>query len=101
MNTPMSWIKAYVPDLDVTAQEYTDAMTLSGTKVEGFDRLDAHLEKIIHFHFSSLYVPCLSHDPAQIIPMSLPKPTHVSNGFHELKSHFHCAEKSCCQTWHA
>ena len=25
----------YVPDLDVTAQEYTDAMTLSGTKVEG------------------------------------------------------------------
>ena len=30
----MSWIKMYVPDLDVTAQEYTDAMTLSGTKVE-------------------------------------------------------------------
>ena len=38
MNTSLSWIKAYVPDLDVTAQEYTDAMTLSGTKVEGFDR---------------------------------------------------------------
>ena len=34
MNTSMSWIKMYVPDLDVTAQEYTDAMTLSGTKVE-------------------------------------------------------------------
>ncbi len=33
----MSWIKMYVPDLDVTAQEYTDAMTLSGTKVEGFE----------------------------------------------------------------
>ena len=32
MNTSLSWIKAYVPDLDVTAQEYTDAMTLSGTK---------------------------------------------------------------------
>ena len=28
MNTSLSWIKAYVPDLDVTAQEYTDAMTL-------------------------------------------------------------------------
>ena len=27
MNTPLSWIKAYVPELDVTAQEYTDAMT--------------------------------------------------------------------------
>ncbi len=34
MNTSLSWIKAYVPDLDVTSQEYTDAMTLSGTKVE-------------------------------------------------------------------
>ncbi|MFR7952766.1 MAG: hypothetical protein ACLU4P_04285 [Ruminococcus sp.] len=47
MNTSLSWIKAYVPDLDVTAQEYTDAMTLSGTKVEGFTRLDADLEKIV------------------------------------------------------
>ena len=26
MNTSLSWIKTYVPDLDVTAQEYTDAM---------------------------------------------------------------------------
>ena len=23
MNTSLSWIKTYVPDLDVTAQEYT------------------------------------------------------------------------------
>lgn len=47
MNTSLSWIKAYVPGLDVTAQEYTDAMTLSGTKVEGFEKLDADLEKIV------------------------------------------------------
>ena len=47
MDTSLSWIKAYVPDLDVTAQEYTDAMTLSGTKVEGFTKLDADLENII------------------------------------------------------
>ena len=47
MNTSLSWIKAYVPDLDVTAQEYMDAMTLSGTKVEGFEQLDADLEKIV------------------------------------------------------
>ena len=39
MNTSLSWIKAYVPDLDVTAQEYTDAMTLSGTKVEAMKPL--------------------------------------------------------------
>lgn len=47
MDTSLSWIKAYVPDLDVTAQEYTDAMTLSGTKVEGYRALDADLEHII------------------------------------------------------
>ena len=47
MNTPLSWIKAYVPDLDCSDQEYTDAMTLTGTKVEGFDRLDKDLEKIV------------------------------------------------------
>lgn len=47
MNTPMSWIKAYVPELDVTDQEYTDAMTLSGSKVEGFERLDNNLDKIV------------------------------------------------------
>ena len=47
MNTPLSWIKAYVDDLDCTDQEYMDAMTLSGTKVEGFTRLDADLEKIV------------------------------------------------------
>lgn len=47
MDTSLSWIKAYVPDLNVTAQEYTDAMTLSGTKVEGYRALDEDLENII------------------------------------------------------
>ena len=47
MNTALSWIKAYVPDLDVTAQEYTDAMTLTGTKVEGYSCLDKNLENIL------------------------------------------------------
>lgn len=47
MNTPLSWIKAYVPGLNVTAQEYTDAMTLSGTKVEGFVEMDKNLKDIL------------------------------------------------------
>ena len=47
MNTALSWIKAYVPDLEVSAQEYTDAMTLSGSKVESYQCLDKNLEKII------------------------------------------------------
>ncbi len=47
MNTALSWVKAYVPDLDVTPSEYTDAMTLTGTKVEGYKELDKNLEKIV------------------------------------------------------
>ena len=47
MNTSLSWIKAYVPDLEVTEQEYTDAMTLSGTKVEGYEKMDKDLDKIV------------------------------------------------------
>ena len=47
MNASLSWLKAYVPDLDVTAQEYADALTLSGTMVEGYEELDADLDKIV------------------------------------------------------
>ncbi len=47
MNTALSWIKAYVPELSCTDQEYCDAMTLTGTKVEGYERLDKNLEKIV------------------------------------------------------
>lgn len=47
MNTSLSWIKAYVPGLNVTPQEYMDAMTLTGTKVEGYTELDADLDKIV------------------------------------------------------
>ena len=47
MNTPLSWIKAYVPGLTCTDQEYSDRMTMTGTKVEKYTRLDANLEKIV------------------------------------------------------
>lgn len=47
MNTPLSWIKAYVPDLTCSAEEYMDAMTLTGTKVEGYQKLDDGLDKIV------------------------------------------------------
>ncbi|MCH5255382.1 MAG: phenylalanine--tRNA ligase subunit beta [Lachnospiraceae bacterium] len=47
MNTALSWIKAYVPELSCTDQEYADAMTLTGTKVETFERMDKNLEKIV------------------------------------------------------
>lgn len=47
MNTPISWLKAYVPDLDVDIQEFVDAMTLSGSHVEGYEKKDKNLEKIV------------------------------------------------------
>ncbi len=54
MNTALSWIKAYVPGLECTDQEYRDAMTLSGTKVEGYERRDKNLEKIVVGQITSI-----------------------------------------------
>ncbi|MCR5417353.1 MAG: phenylalanine--tRNA ligase subunit beta [Lachnospiraceae bacterium] len=47
MNAAKSWLKAYVPDLNCSDQEFMDKMTLSGTKCEGFERMDKNLEKIV------------------------------------------------------
>ena len=47
MNTSLKWIKSMVPGLDVTPQEYMDKMTLSGTKVEGYEAFDKDLERIV------------------------------------------------------
>lgn len=47
MNTPLSWIKVYVPDLDCTVQEYIDEMTLSGSHVESYEKFDKNLSKIV------------------------------------------------------
>ena len=47
MNSSFKWIKRYVPDLDVATTDYVDRMTLSGTKVEGYEDRGADLEKIL------------------------------------------------------
>lgn len=47
MNTSLKWIKDLVPGLEVTPQEYMDAMTLSGSKVEGYENMDEDLDKIV------------------------------------------------------
>ena len=54
MNTPISWIKAYVPDLDCTLQEYVDKMTLSGSHVETAVELDKNLDKIVVAQIKSI-----------------------------------------------
>lgn len=47
MNTSLKWIKDLVPGLTCTPQEYMDAMTLSGSKVEGYENMNQNLEKIV------------------------------------------------------
>lgn len=47
MNTPISWLKVYVPDLDVEVQEFVDKITLSGSHVESYEKKDKNLEKIV------------------------------------------------------
>ena len=47
MNTPLSWIKAYVPDLDCTPREFVDRITLSGSHVENHTVYNKNLEKIV------------------------------------------------------
>ncbi len=47
MKTSFNWIKALVPGLDCTDQEFMDRMTMTGTKTEGYTKLDKNLEKIV------------------------------------------------------
>lgn len=47
MDISLSWLKKYVPDLNCSDQEFFDAMTLSGTKVESVSRKDKNLERIV------------------------------------------------------
>ncbi len=54
MNASLNWIKAYVPDLDCGDQEFADRMTMTGTKTEGYRRLDKNLEKIVTGEIKSI-----------------------------------------------
>lgn len=47
MKTSYKWIKDLVLGLDIPAKEYCDAMTMSGSKVEFFDQMDACLKDIV------------------------------------------------------
>ena len=47
MNTPISWIKAYVPDLDEDIKTLVDNMTLSGSNVESYVEMNKNLDKIV------------------------------------------------------
>ena len=41
------WVQSYVPGLEAEADDFRNAMTLSGSKVESYEKLDADLDKIV------------------------------------------------------
>lgn len=47
MNTPLKWIKSYLPDLTDDEQEIADRLTMFGTKVESFEKCDKNLANIV------------------------------------------------------
>ncbi len=46
MNIPMSWLKAYT-DIECSIEEYVDAITKSGSKVETVETLGAEISKVV------------------------------------------------------
>ena len=46
MIIPMKWLKEYV-DIDMDINEYADAMTMSGTKVEAIEYLGEDIDKVV------------------------------------------------------
>ena len=46
MKIPMSWLKDYV-DIDTTPEEYASAMTLSGSKVEGVEKVGEDIQNVV------------------------------------------------------
>ncbi len=47
MNLPMSWLGDYTDITGVTPKEYSDKMTMSGSKVEGIENLGAQIDKVV------------------------------------------------------
>ncbi len=46
MNLPLSWLNDYM-DIDVTPKEYSDTLTMTGSKVEGFENMGEELENVV------------------------------------------------------
>lgn len=46
MKSPLSWLKEYV-DIDIDIKEYCDRMTMSGSKVEGYENPFHEISKVV------------------------------------------------------
>ncbi len=47
MKVAKSWLNEFVDISDITPKQYADALTMSGTMVEGFEELGAELENVV------------------------------------------------------
>ena len=47
MDLPMSWLSDYTDITGVTPKEYSDKMTMSGSKVEGVENLGKDIDKVV------------------------------------------------------
>ncbi len=46
MKLPLKWLKDYT-NIEVSHKEYADALTMSGSKVEGFEQLGEEIDKVV------------------------------------------------------
>lgn len=46
MNLPMSWLNDYM-DIDVTPKEYSDRLTMTGSKVEGWENMGESVQNVV------------------------------------------------------
>lgn len=46
MNLPMSWLGDYM-DIDVTPKEYADRLTMTGSKVEGYENMGESVQNVV------------------------------------------------------
>ena len=46
MNLPMSWLSDYM-DIDVTPKEYSDRLTMTGSKVEGWENMGESVQNVV------------------------------------------------------
>lgn len=56
MNLPMSWLNDYM-DIDVTPKEYADRLTMTGSKVEGYETAGEAIQNVV----TGKVLTCVAH----------------------------------------
>ena len=72
MNLSMKWLADYVDVADINIKDYCDRLTLTGSKVEGFEELGAEIENVVVARIKSI-TPHPDSDHLQICQMDVGK----------------------------